>query len=401
MKNLKKDIVTPVLVLSAHAIALGVVRSLGPKGIPLYLVSYDKKDMAYKSKYVKEYFYLPHPERNSNDFVNGLIKIGEKIGKAVIFPADDPTLVTLSKNRDVLKSSFIIPTPDWSIIKKIINKDITYSIAESIDVPVPKTLLLNNSLPLPSDLSQNFKFPCLVKPVQSHTYYETFKRKMAVINNLDELEVNFNECKKNDIDVTVQEIIEGEIYCGLNFNSLFYNDKIRQGFIAYKVRMTDNGYGIPCVVRSREMIKELWDYSEKLLKEIGYEGYSCIEYKWDESEGLYKLLEVNGRYNRSSLLSVKSGINFPWIEYNHLIKNKDFVNKEYRKNIYYIDEFKDFQVNIKKLLKGKQNPFLFLKPYFSEHIFSISSIMDIKPLLKHYLDGFKMLFGHKKSKVHR
>ncbi len=398
MKNVKKDIVTPVLVLSAHTIALGVVRSLGPKGIPLYLVSFDKKDMAYKSKYVRECYYLPHPERNSNDFVNGLIKIGKKIGKAVIFPADDHTLVTLSKNLDVLKPGFIFPTPDWSIIEKIINKDSTYSIAESLGIPIPKTLLLDNSSNIPSAHLRKFKFPCLIKPVQSHTYYEVFRKKMAVVNNLDELEVKFNECKKNNINVTVQEIIVGDICRGLNFNSLFFNGKIKQGFTAYKIRITDDGYGIPVVVRGRKMIDELWEYSEKLLNKIGYEGYSCIEYKFDESDGLYKLLEVNGRYNRSSLLSVKSGINFPWIEYNYLINNKDFVHKEYRKNIYYIDEFKDIQVNIKKLLKGEQNLFSFLKPYFTTHVFAIFSIKDTKPFLKHILDGLILMFSTKKSK---
>jgi len=398
LKNVKKDIVTPVLVLSAHTIAMGVVRSLGLKGIPLYLVSYDKKDMAYKSKYVEECYYLPHPERNSNDFVNGLIKIGKKIGKAVIFPADDHTLVTLSKNLDVLKSNFIIPTPDWSIIKKIINKDSTYSTAESLDIPIPKTLLLDNSFAMPVDSLRKFKFPCLLKPAQSHTYYEVFRRKMTVVNNLDELKVHFDECKKNNINVTVQEIIVGDICRGLNFNSLFYNGRIKQGFTAYKIRMTDDGYGIPVVVRTRGMIDELWKYSEKLLDKIGYEGYSCIEYKFDESDGLYKLLEINGRYNRSPLLAVKSGINFPWIEYNYLINNKNFEHKGYRKNIYYIDEFKDIQINIKKLLKGKQNIFPFLKPYFTTHVFAIFSIKDTKPFFKHILDGIIMMFSAKKSK---
>ena len=398
MKNVKKDIFTPVLVLSAHTIALGVVQSLGPKGIPLYLVSFDKKDMAYESKYVRECFYLPHPERNSNDFVNGLIKIGEKIGKAVIFPGDDHTLVLISKNLDVLKAGFILPTPDWSIIEKIINKDITYSIAESLGIPIPKTLLLDNSLNMSSDHLRKFKFPCLIKPVQSHTYYEVFRKKMTVVNNLDELEVKFNECKKKNINVTVQEIIVGDICRGLNFNSLFFNGKIMQGFTAYKIRMTDDGYGIPVVVRGRKMIDELWEYSEKLLNKIGYEGYSCIEYKFDESDGLYKLLEVNGRYNRSSLLSVKSGINFPWIEYNYLINSKDFAHKGYRKNIYYIDEFKDIQVNIKKLLNGKQNLFSFLKPYFTTHVFAIFSIKDTNPFFKHILDGLIMMFSANKSK---
>ncbi len=68
---------------------------------------------------------------------------------------------------------------------------------------------------------------------------------MEVVNNITELEPKFNECKKYKIDVTAQEIIIGETCQGLNFNSLFYNGKIKQGFTAYKIRMTDNDYGIP------------------------------------------------------------------------------------------------------------------------------------------------------------
>jgi len=382
----------PVLVLSGHTIALGVVRSLGSNGVPVYLVSYDKKDMAQKSRYLIGSFVLPHPEKNTEDFIAGLLKIGEQIGRAIIFPADDPTLVTLSQNLESLKTKFIVPTPDWSIIKKVINKDITYSIAEEVDVPIPKTFLLDKTVTVSSDLIKDFRFPCLIKPVQSHTYYDVFKTKMAVVNNITELELNFNECKKYNIDVTVQEIIVGETCQGLNFNSLFYNGKIKQGFTAYKVRMTDSDYGIPVVVRSREMIKELWEYSEKLLGKIGYEGYSCIEYKFDKRDGLYKLLEVNGRYNRSSLLSVKTGINFPWIQYNYLVNNKDFIHRDYKKNYYYVDEFKDIQVNIKSVLTGKQNIIKFLKPYFSKNVLAIFSVKDPNPFIKHVLDAIKLLF---------
>jgi predicted ATP-grasp superfamily ATP-dependent carboligase len=381
----------PVLILSAHAIALGVVRSLGPAGVPVYLVSYDKKDMAHKSKYVRECFFLPHPEKNQDAFIQGLLKIGKKIGRAVVFAADDPTLTTLSKNIDALKSAFIIPTPDWSIVKKIINKNITYSIAEREGIPVPKTLLLDISSPLPSDVLRTFKFPCLIKPVQSHTYYEVFKKKMAVVTDVGELEVKFNECRKHGIDVTVQEIIPGEICRGFNFNSLFYDGRIRQGFAAYKIRMTDNSYGIPVVVRSRAMIQELWDYSETLLKAIGYEGYSCIEYKFDQRDGLYKLLEVNGRYNRSSLLSVRAGINFPQLEYSRITHGGDIVQKEYKTNIYYIDEFKDWQININSLLRCRQNIFSFLRPYFSRHVFAVFSVKDPGPFFKHAGDGLTLL----------
>lgn len=395
MKPMNNRETVPVLVLSAHTIALGVVRSLGPQGVPLYLVSYDRKDMAHKSRYVKECFFLPHPENHAAAFVTGLLDIGRRIGRAVVFAADDPTLTTLAKNRNILEKAFIIPTPDWSVIQNVINKNITYSLAERAGIPVPKTRLLDGSSPLTPALIQDFRFPCLIKPVQSHTYYAAFKTKMTVVTDFEELQAGLNACRAKGIDVTLQEIIPGDAGQGLNFNSLFYDGKIRAGFTACKVRMTDNGYGIPTVVRSREMINELWSYSEKLLQAAGYEGYSCIEYKFDQRDGLYKLLEINGRYNRSSLLSVKSGLNFPWIEYNRLVHGREAAPDPYQENIYYIDEFKDLQVNIKDLLRGKLNVWSFFRPYFSRRIFAVFSLRDPAPFLRHAFDGIAMRGGGK------
>jgi predicted ATP-grasp superfamily ATP-dependent carboligase len=213
---------------------------------------------------------------------------------------------------------------------------------------------------------------------------------MAVVNNREELELQFNECRKVKVDVTVQEIIPGDVSMGFNFNSLFYDGKIRQGFTASKVRMTADGYGIPVVVKSREMIDALRENSEKLLTAIGYEGYSCIEYKLDQRDGIYKLLEVNGRYNRSSLLSVKLGVNFPWMEYNRLVNGTEITSQSYRKGVYYIDEFKDVQINIRSLLHGKQNVFSFLRPYFSRRVFAVFSYKDPGPFLKHAADGIRL-----------
>lgn len=385
------DTKTPVLVLSAHTIGLGVARSLSPLDVPVYLVSYDPKDMAYKSKYIRGHYNLPHPEHNEAEFIAGLLEIGQSIGKALIFPADDATLVTLSKNIASLSPSFHIPTPDWSVIDNVINKDRTYAIAERAGIPIPKTLRLNASEPLPDNLFDDLQFPFLIKPAQSHTYYETFHRKMDVVNTPEEMESQINACREKHIDITAQEIIEGDASCGLNFNSLFYDNQIKLGFVAHKVRMTENGYGIPTVVKSRSMIPELWEYSEKLLKALNYKGYSCIEYKYDEKANGYKLLEINGRYNRSSLLSVKAGINFPSIEYNYLINHQPITRQDYKAGIYYIDEFKDLQVNAGSLIKGKQNLLSFIKPYCSNHINAVFSFKDPKPFFKRLHDGFQLI----------
>ncbi len=44
----------PVIILSTHNMGLGVIRSLGPMGIPIVAVYYEKNDMGFLSKYVTE-----------------------------------------------------------------------------------------------------------------------------------------------------------------------------------------------------------------------------------------------------------------------------------------------------------------------------------------------------------
>ncbi|MHC4929380.1 MAG: ATP-binding protein, partial [Planctomycetota bacterium] len=82
------------------------------------------------------------------------------------------------------------------------------------------------------------------------------------------------------------------------------------------MRLSPPDSGVPSVVISKH-IPEVVQAGRKLLKAFDYRGYSCMEFKKDPNDGIYKLMEINARHNRSSLLAVKCGINFPWVEYQH------------------------------------------------------------------------------------
>ena len=387
---INKKQMTPAIVLAAHTSGLGVIRSLGQMGVPIYAVTYERINMGHKSRYVKEYFNSPHPDKNPDKFIEFVLEIGKNLDGSILFPASDPTLVAVSKNKERLSSSFELAFPDWPSINKIINKNIAYSIAERLEIPIPQTVLLENEMSF-NTVKDKFVFPCIVKPVQSHKYYDIFKRKMAIVQSLDELREKYYECKEFDLDVTVQELIPGDVSLSTHYNSLFYNGRVIQEFAADKIRMTDNSFGVPTVVKSRNNVDQIADYSKKLLNEIGFYGYSCIEFKFDQRDGHYKFLEVNGRYNRSSLLCLKAGINFPWIEYNIRMNNKISVNTSYKKEIYWIDEFKDLQSNVKKILSRKLKISSFIKPYFCSHTFAVFSFRDPLPFIKRMIDGTLLL----------
>ncbi|MDF3050041.1 MAG: hypothetical protein K0R87_1679 [Pseudonocardia sp.] len=52
---------TTTIVVSGSTHALGVVRGLGRKGVPVVVVSYDNRDIATKSRYVRDVLRAPHP----------------------------------------------------------------------------------------------------------------------------------------------------------------------------------------------------------------------------------------------------------------------------------------------------------------------------------------------------
>jgi predicted ATP-grasp superfamily ATP-dependent carboligase len=164
-------------------------------------------------------------------------------------------------------------------------------------------------------------------------------------------------------------------------------------FTAEKVRLSEAGFGVPTVVQSCSNNDKMRKAAQIFLKALGYYGYSCTEFKKDTRDGIYKLLEVNGRFNRSGLLSVKCGLNFPWILYNHLINGviPDSV-ANYQSKIFWIDEFKDLSTILSYLLKNRFSMIRFLQPYLKKKIFAVFDISDPLPFIKRFFDMFKKLY---------
>jgi D-aspartate ligase len=77
------------VIVSGYTMGLGVVRSLGRRGVPIILGQYDHGDMAQYSRYVSETVRLPHPNDDQEAFIEGLMTLGARLGEAILFPASD------------------------------------------------------------------------------------------------------------------------------------------------------------------------------------------------------------------------------------------------------------------------------------------------------------------------
>lgn len=373
--------VAPAIILGGHVMGLAVIRALGSMGVPIVvLVSDEKEDMGYVSKYVTEKIPAPHPEKSEDQYIDTLVKLAARFGGGLLIPTSDETLCTISRQKTLLEGHYLVACTEWAITEKFVNKKHTYTLADAIGVPAPKTTVPHSVEDVES-YSKTISFPCLVKPCQSHVYEDRFKRKMVRVENLQQMLAAYQEAVDAGLEMMLQEFIPGDDAQGVNYNSYFWNGEPLTEFTAEKVRNAPPQVGSPRVAVSKH-IPEALEPGRKILRAMGFYGYSCTEFKKDARDGIYKLMEVNGRHNRSGLLSVHCGINFPWIQYKHLVDGELPSASDFQTGIYWIDIFRDISFSLKYFRKEGYSLSQYIQPYRNPHVFAIFDRHDPKPFIR-------------------
>lgn len=385
----------PAYVLSAHNTGLGVIRALGRHGIPMVAVTYESHDMGAVSRYVRHRLETPHPERAEAAFLAALETAGAQHGRGLLIPADDATLTAISRNKARLSERFIVACTEWNVTRLYLDKSRTYEAAAAAGLPVPRTRFPRDA----SDVlacGREIGFPCLVKPCFSHRYAERFHRKMVMVRDTDALQSAWERAAEAGEAVMVQEYIPGPDSYGINYNAYVHGGRVLAEFTARKVRMAPTEFGVPAVVVSERM-DDVPSLGRRVLEIIGFDGYACTEFKWDARDRTFKLMEVNGRHNRSALLAVRGGLNMPLIEYQHRVEGREPTSTAYHEGVYWIDEFRDLFSAVSGMRRTGASPAAFLRPYIRPHVFAVFDRTDPRPFLKRAWDLVRMAFQPRKK----
>ena len=387
----------PAIILSTHTMGLGVIRALGMKGVPIIALYYDNADMGYVSKYVEESIKAPHPGDFGDQFIELLIEIAPRFDRGLLIPSDDLTLATVSKYKNLLVHHYIVACTDWQVTEKLIDKKHTYTLADAIGVPAPRTMVPHSKEDI-ERYHQMIEYPCLIKPCRSQRYFDLFGVKMVEVNNFDQMLANFEHAAHHGLEVLLQEIIPGDDSQGVNYNSYFWDGVPHVEFTAQQIRNAPPEFGSPRVVVSKQ-IPEVLELGRKILKAMGFYGYSCTEFKKDARDGSYKLMEVNGRHNRSGLLAVRCGMNFPWIQYKHLVMDTLPSTKDFQSGVFWIDITRDLIYSITSRNKEKDKQISYFQPYRQPHVFAVFDLSDPKPFIHRCMDIIRKAISAVFSKV--
>ena len=232
----------------------------------------------------------------------------------VLFPTRDETVAAIARNRDRLEPTFRVPTPPWPVVEIAWDKRRTYTTAADCGLPIPRTWYPHSADDLdqiPSGLT------VAIKPAIKEHFLAVTKAKAWRADNPTELRDRFQEAAAivGPDEVMVQEMIPGNGKTQFAFCVFFKNGSAVGSMTAARRRQHPPEFGKSSTYVETVVVPEIEELSTRLLSAIGFEGLAELEYKYDERDGQYKLLDFNARTWGYHSLGPAAGVDFPWMVY--------------------------------------------------------------------------------------
>ena len=374
-------------VVGGFEAGLAVVGSLGRAGVPVVSVVSSPRETTRHSRWVTACVTVPDPADRTTDFVAALLRLADEHGPGLLVPTTDEALEAVAAHHDELSARHTVACATEGVAQGFLDKRITSDIAERVGVEAPRTVSPGSYDELET-LLDRLKFPCLVKPAESYRYNRAFGIKMKRVHTPDELRAAWGEAFDLGIGTMVQELIPGPETGGVNYNVYVVDGEPRVEMTSRKLRLSPPDFGYPCAVVSTQ-VPEVVEAGRAIVRGMGIEGFANVEFKQDERDGRYKLMEVDGRPNMSGRLAVRCGVDFPLLTYRHLVDGVPPTASPWREGVHWLNEFTDTRILVGRWRDGRLPPLRGLRPYLSRRVLATFDARDPGPFLARLRDRFR------------
>jgi len=368
---------TGAIVLGGDYQGLGIVRSLGRRGVPVCVID-DEHSIARVSRYTDCWARvadLGDEER----LVEDLLRIGRERDLAgwVLFPTRDETVAAIARNRERLASFFRVPTAGWETIRWAWDKRSTYELAESLGVPAPRTWQ-------PSSIAELDEIdgepPFAIKPaIKEHFFYET-KAKAWRADSLTELRELV--AKALDIvgpgEVLVQELIPGDGQQQYAYGALYEDGEPVATMVARRLRQHPPEFGRASTYVETIEAPEVEELSRRLLGEIRFSGLVELEFKRDPRNGAFKLLDFNARTWGYHTIAAAAGVDFPYLLFRRQL-GQPVERQHARSGVRWIRILTDLPTAIGEIVRGRLRTRPYLNSLRRAHTEAVFSREDPLP----------------------
>src|ERR1700686_185045 len=156
------------LVIGGEHPGLGIARSLGRRGIPVYVLD-DQHSISKFARYATRGIRVSDL-RDEQKTVDTVLEVGQRLGLKdwVLFPTRDEAVAAFSRHRSRLAEFFRVTTPDWDCVRWAWDKINTHILAKELGIPAPETWNPRNLEELSALYS---RLPWALKPGVKETFF--------------------------------------------------------------------------------------------------------------------------------------------------------------------------------------------------------------------------------------
>lgn len=301
------------IVIGGDSRGLGVARSLGRRGIPVWLIDEGDYRVARYSRYVQRSFPWPDGDDEAEQarFLTG---IAEEHGLQgwTLFPTSDETSAFVARYHELLSERFRLTTPPWAQTRLAYDKRLTYELAREVGVAAPWTHHPGSRAELES---LEVEFPCILKPSAKTGLNRFTHDKAWPVDSREELLARYAEaCSLVTAEqVMVQEMIPGGGEAQFSFGAACLDGRPLGSIVACRRRQYPVTFGHSSSFVETVDAPEAELGARRLLEAIGYTGLVEVEFKRDPRSGEYKVLDVNPRLWTWFTLGARAGVDFPYL----------------------------------------------------------------------------------------
>jgi len=310
----RKEHPVGALVVGGDHPGLGVARSLGRRGIPVYVLE-DQHSVSSFSRYVQKVIKTTNL-RDETATVEALLQAGKEfnLNGWVLYPTRDETVVAVARHREALSKIFRVTTPDWETIQWAWDKNKTWQLAEQIGVPSPQTWNVRNEEELEPLFS---RLPLAVKPAIKENFFYATGAKAWRANTPEELRQYYRKAAAqiSTDEIMLQEIIPGDGSKQFSYCAFAIAGKAHSVLIARRDRQHPREFGRAATYVETVDVPALEALAERFLCAIRYYGLVEMEFKLDDRDQRYKLLDVNARAWGFHSIGPAAGVDFCYMLY--------------------------------------------------------------------------------------
>ncbi|EON92732.1 ATP-grasp protein-like protein [Marinobacter lipolyticus SM19] len=373
----------PVVLTEMDVPGLTLARHLGRRGVPVVGLDSWRTRWTHSTRYAT---ITASPRLASeSQLLAELERLADSLNeRPILVPLHDDHVLFLSKNRQTLAHRFRFVLPPEDVVNSVVDKAKFASWCREHDVATPATWYPDGNDAL-REAAESIRYPAILKPVESRSWQDpkigpaVGWQKAILVRDAAHLCSEFERLSEIDEHMILQEVVPGP-----DANLHYVVAYVAQdgtwcgGFVGRKLRTAPLHFGRGCYVESVDD-PNLLSHARGIIEKLGYRGNLGLEFKWDDRDSDWKLLEINARYGLWDGFAADCGLDLVGAAYEDALGHTPQLRSGYVVGRRWVNLPDDFFAAVDYVRQGELQPAAWVGSVLRPHASPNFALDDPRP----------------------